>query len=297
MSLIPPHSGPNTRPKSGSGSACPAFYLKSAGCRLQQLIEQSAFHVRFITTAWRAGVEGRALGLSAGCCNEYATGILTATLVCCHRQARPATTNMEAFMTKREFLSASFGTGLALAKGPLPCPAVAGRHAQGTTGNRGIGGRRPEWRKQPSCSKAPQRISRTDCRHAGGVVDRASKRCPAPKPRSYHLPEPKSLDGKRLAGGLEWQAAEDGDDAFPKHERDGCRRRVCLDGRECAPGRRFSGGHELQAGQPSADPARSGRMTAGVATARCGTTASCGSRPCGCAAICASTPRRGSRNS
>ena len=51
---------------------------------------------------------------------------------------------------------------------------------------------------------------------------------------------------RRLARRLEWQAAEDGDDSFQKHQRDGRRRRVCLDGRERASGRRLPGGHELQ---------------------------------------------------
>ncbi len=49
---------------------------------------------------------------------------------------------------------------------------------------------------------------------------------------------------------LEWQTAEDGDDSFQKHQRDGRGWWLYLDGRERASGRRFPGGHELMS-QPA----------------------------------------------
>ena len=84
----------------------------------------------------------------------------------------------------------------------------------------------------------------------------------------------------RLAGGLERQAAEDGDDPFPEHQRNGLWGWLRLDGGEYRAAGHVPGGYELQAGQPSPDSAwawRDGPARMGPS----GTRASCGSWPIG----------------
>ena len=151
-------------------------------------------------------------------------------------------------MTKREFLKAGIGgrVGARRKDCRIFAAIAAGRASRTAEG------------ENDEAVQEPARVSQRDRGHAGGTVDRRAEALG----RASRLVSPartEVADRSRLAGRLERQAAEDGDHSFPKHQRDGRRRRICLDGRECASGRRFSGGHEFPAGQPPPDSARSGQ--------------------------------------
>ena len=119
-------------------------------------------------------------------------------------------------MTKREFLTAGIGAGLALAERTAAFSQTAGR-----TSSRKA--------KTTKLFKSPQGFPNGIAVTPEGLWIGEQKLSGA-QAVSYHLPEPKDLTEASLARRLEWQAAEDRDHSFAKHERDGRGRRICLDG-------------------------------------------------------------------
>ena len=83
-------------------------------------------------------------------------------------------------MTKREFLAAGLGAGLALG-----CRSAA--FAQGRKKPRS--GRQ----KQRSCSRVPKDFPTRYPLHPKGCGS-GNRSCPVSKPKAYKLPEPKSLE-------------------------------------------------------------------------------------------------------
>src|SRR5262245_61262255 len=63
-----------------------------------------------------------------------------------------------------------------------------------------------------------------------------------------------------MAGGLEWQVAQDGQDAFAQYLRHGVREWLRVDGRERRTIRYLPGRSGLQANQPPPDPAQHRRQ-------------------------------------
>ena len=193
-------------------------------------------------------------------------------------------------MTKREFLAASVGAGLALGKAgsALAQQAVAAAPRAAA--------------KIPSRTAKTTKLFKSPPGFPNGIAVTpeglwiAEQKMSGGAAVTYHLPEPKDLpeaawlvdwngkllktvttqsrntSGMAVGGGYVWMVAN------------------------AAPGGRVPGGHELQAGQPPPDSAGPGGQRRRLPWRCCGRTANCGSHRCGCAAFCASTPRPGSRN-
>ena len=150
-------------------------------------------------------------------------------------------------MTKREFLTAGIGTGLALAKSSV------GFAQQASPAKRQVSTRLA---KTTKLFKSPRGFPNAIAVTPEGLWI-GEQKLSGSQAAAYHLDEPKILTEEAWLVDWNGKTAEDGDDSFEKHQRNGSGRRVCLDGRECAAGRSVSGRYELAACQSPSDSARS----------------------------------------
>ena len=164
-------------------------------------------------------------------------------------------------MTKREFLAASVGAGLALTKAGSAFAQQAAAAAPRTAP------------KIPSRTAKTTKLFKSPPGFPNGIAvtpeglwigeQKQSGRAAA----NYHLPEPKDLS--EAAWLVDWNGKLLKTVTTPSRNTSGHGgwRRLRLDGRQRGSRRRLPGGHELQAHQPPPDSARCPRTTAAAATA------------------------------